>query len=166
MRFKPSLAIFNPEISPLIIYPLHLLKEQSAQFPDIYTSNIMAIHRLIKGFLSKDKDPDKEFQNSESQLVQGTLDPAQVRLTSVSPSNTVPQTKVIPKNILAFRLITKTLSGIPQTQTFTSIDNLGDNNRWTAEDRQEVNISDAFAHLAVAEHDVVAILWRKKVLAS
>lgn len=72
-----------------------------------------------------------------------------------SQSNVTP---VIPKNILAFRLITKTLARIPQTQPFTSIDNLEDyNNLWSDGDRSEVKISDAFGHLAVAEHDVVAI---------
>ena len=74
------------------------------------------------------------------------------------------QSNDIPRNILAFRLITKTLAQIPQTEPFASIDNLRDNGKdsaskseWKDEDRQEVKISDAFAHLAIAEHDVVAI---------
>ena len=49
------------------------------------------------------------------------------------------------------------LHRIPQTQLFVSIDNLRDNNEWMSEDRQEVRISDAFAHLAIAEHGTVAI---------
>jgi hypothetical protein len=37
------------------------------------------------------------------------------------------------------------------------LDNLSDNNKWMSEDRKEVRISDAFAHLAIAEHGTVAI---------
>lgn len=112
------------------------------------------------------KDNDKGLPNT--QLAQGTLDPMPAqnpsaasilhKSSSVSPGNTVSQSNDIPKNILAFRLITKTLARIPQTQPFPSIDNLRDcNKQWTDDDRREVKISDAFAHLAVAEHDVVAI---------
>jgi len=34
---------------------------------------------------------------------------------------------------------------------------LSDNNKWMSEDRKEVRISDAFAHLAIAEHGTVTI---------
>jgi hypothetical protein len=82
---------------------------------------------------------------------------APLKSSSVRPGNTVSQPNVIPRNILAFRLITKMLHRIPQTQPFVSMDNLRDNNEWMSEDRREVRVSDAFAHLAIAEHGTVAI---------
>lgn len=131
----------------------------------------MAIRRLVNGFhRTLSKDNDNGVQNAE--LVQGTLNPTPNQLattfpqsshsvspksSSVSPSNTVSQSNVIPKNILAFRLITKMLYRIPHTQPFISIDNLGGNNNWMSQDRQEVKISDAFAHLAITEHGTAAI---------
>lgn len=61
------------------------------------------------------------------------------------------------RKLLAFKLITKTLSRIPQTDPYLPIDNLKSNNKWSDHERKEVKISDALAHLAVVEHDVVAI---------
>ena len=72
-------------------------------------------------------------------------------------NNTVSQPKDLPENFLAFQLITKLLRQIPQNQLFLSVDNLKDNNNWDTKDRHEVRISDAFAHLAIADHGAVAI---------
>lgn len=70
------------------------------------------------------------------------------------------------RDILAFRLITKTLGRMEPSidSPFTMIDSLESfQSRWTStDDRQEVKISDAFAHLAVAEHYVVAIATNRK----
>lgn len=103
----------------------------------------------------------KGVQNTHSEPVQGMLDPTPNRLapssTTAPPGNTVSQPDAIPKNILAFRLITKMLRMIPQTQPFVSKDNLRDNNDWSGEEIQEVRILNAFAHLAIADHGTVAI---------
>jgi hypothetical protein len=129
--------------------------------------------RLVTGLqraLSKDNE---DVQNAE--LQQGTLDPSlnpsattshiPHKSSSVSPDSrgTVSQSNDIPKNILAFRLITKMLQWIPQTNPFVSTDNLGDDNNWMSSDRQEVRISDAFAHLAIAEHGCVAIATNRQI---
>lgn len=122
---------------------------------------------------SRDNDSDKGVQNTEPVKVQGTptlnptLNPlaktssttAPLKSSSVPPGNKVSQPNVsdVQKKLLAFRLITKMLQRIPQTQPFLSVDNLKENNNWNAEDRNEVRISDAFAHLAIADHGAVAI---------
>jgi len=62
----------------------------------------------------------------------------------------------IPENILAFRTITSILAQLPRTKPFEAIDNLKAQ-KWDPAERQEVKISDAFAHLAVAQHDVAAL---------
>lgn len=102
---------------------------------------------------------DSTLNLTRKPLATVTTAPPSLKSGSVPPGKTVsqPNASVLPKNLLAFRLITKMLQRIPQTQPFVSMDNLGDNNNWKTEDRQEVKISDAFAHLAVAEHGTVAI---------
>lgn len=62
----------------------------------------------------------------------------------------------IPVNILAFRTITTILGQLPRTIPIEPIDNLEDHIT-IAEDRQEIKIYDAFAHLAAAENDVTAL---------
>ena len=69
------------------------------------------------------------------------------------------------RDILAFRLITKTLGQMepPVDSPFVNVDSFESfPSRWTSQDRQEVKISDAFAHLAVAEHYVVAIATNRQ----
>lgn len=68
----------------------------------------------------------------------------------------------IPPSILAFRLITKTLALIPRSseEHISAVDNFANSKAqatWTTNERRELRVSNAFAHLAVAEHDVVAI---------
>jgi hypothetical protein len=115
----------------------------------------------LRRAISKDNVKGGQNTDSDSKPV-GTLGNLSATTTSlksshgVPPGNTVSQPNVVPKNILAFRLITKMLRGIPQTQPFVSVDNLRDND-WMSEDRQEVRISNAFAHLAIAEHGTAAI---------
>lgn len=91
----------------------------------------------------------------KQQEPQGPVGPA---IDQFPPSSSISQVNFIPRNILAFRLITKTLARIASTHPFTAIDNLSDTNTgWQSSERHEVKVSDAFAHLAVAEHDIVAI---------
>ncbi|KAF8952139.1 hypothetical protein BDZ97DRAFT_1745881 [Flammula alnicola] len=62
----------------------------------------------------------------------------------------------IPANILAFRTITTILAQLPRSTPIEAIDNLEDQTT-DPDARQELRISDAFAHLAVGEHDVAAL---------
>jgi hypothetical protein len=113
----------------------------------------------VQGTLRFDPGPTLTQNSSRNPLATGTTAPGPLKSSSVPPHNTVsqPNASVIPKNLLAFRLITKMLQLIPQTQPFVSMDNLGDDNNWKSEDCQEVRISDAFAHLAIFEYGTVAI---------
>jgi hypothetical protein len=63
----------------------------------------------------------------------------------------------VPKNILAFRTITAILNEIPRSKPIEVIDNL-ESNIMNTQDCQSIKISDAFAHLAAGEHDVVALV--------
>lgn len=67
----------------------------------------------------------------------------------------------IPRNILAFRLITKTLNDLSYAGS-PPLNDWGTN--WSESEKHEVRISDAFAHLASAEHDVVAIATNRRSL--
>jgi hypothetical protein len=104
------------------------------------------------------RDTLDRTQNPYSSLATTSSTTAPLKSSSAPPANTAskPDDLIIPKNILAFRLITKLLQKIPQTQPFVSKDNLEDNN-WEKEDRQEVRISNAFAHLAISDHGTIAI---------
>lgn len=63
----------------------------------------------------------------------------------------------IPENILAFRTITTLLANIPRTTPSIPTDNLQDPTWQDKQTRQELKICDAFAQLAVSQHDVVAV---------
>jgi hypothetical protein len=63
----------------------------------------------------------------------------------------------IPENILAFRTITTLLANIPCTTPSIPTDNLQDPTWQNKQTRQELKICDAFAQLAVSQHDVVAV---------
>jgi hypothetical protein len=65
-----------------------------------------------------------------------------------------PQPNDIPRNILAFRTITTILARIQQEQPFNF--SLKDSEILQAQ-QQELNISNALANLAVADHDIVAV---------
>lgn len=129
----------------------------------------MSIRRLVHAL---SRDNDKGVQNTEPvmpTLGNPTLNSSSLAATSsktapsVPPGNTVFQSDNLdlPKNLLAFRLITKMLQWIPQTHPFVSVDNL-ENNNWVKEDRQEVRILDAFAHLTIADHGAVAIACNRR----
>lgn len=62
----------------------------------------------------------------------------------------------IPVNILAFRTITTLLAQIPSRRPIDVSDNL-EGRVLDSNDCREIRISDAFAHLAVGEHDVAAV---------
>jgi hypothetical protein len=74
-----------------------------------------------------------------------------------TPTSTMSIPDNIPENILVFRTITTLLANIPRTEPFTPIDNLRDPHWQNKHTRQELKISDAFAQLAVSQHDVVAV---------
>jgi hypothetical protein len=65
-----------------------------------------------------------------------------------------PQPNDIPRNILAFRAITRMLACIQQEQPFKFSVN---NSKISGAQQRELKISNAFANLAVAEHDVIAV---------
>lgn len=63
----------------------------------------------------------------------------------------------IPENILKFRTITTMLANLPRTIPSIPTDNLEDPQWAESRIRQELKILDAFAQLAVSQHDVVAV---------
>jgi len=65
-----------------------------------------------------------------------------------------PQSNGIPRNILAFRTITTMLACIQQERPFKFSLN---NSKISGAQQRELKISNAFANLAVAKHDVVAV---------
>ena len=73
------------------------------------------------------------------------------------PTSTMSIPDDIPENILVFRTITALLANIPRTTPFRATDNLQDPQWQSSPIRQELKISDAFAQLAVSQHDVVAV---------
>jgi len=80
-------------------------------------------------------------------------------LTIFNHTSTVSMADV-PENILAFRTITTLLSHIPRTTPIAPTDNFQQSKWQEAQEEQtlhELRISDAFAQLAVSEHDIVAV---------
>jgi len=73
------------------------------------------------------------------------------------PNHTVSMATDIPENILVFRTITTLLGHLPRTTPIAPADNFADPTWQTRQVRLELKISDAFALLAVSEHDVVAV---------
>ncbi len=73
------------------------------------------------------------------------------------PASTVSMPDDIPENILVFRTMTTLLAHLPRTVPIAPIDNLQEPTWQTKQTRQELKISDAFAQLAVSQHDVVAV---------
>jgi hypothetical protein len=73
------------------------------------------------------------------------------------PASTVSMAPDIPENILVFRTITTLLAHLPRTTPIVPTDNFQDPKWQNAPTRLELKISDAFAQLAVSEHDVVAV---------
>ena len=76
-----------------------------------------------------------------------------------SPSNIPSHQSSIPRNILAFRTITMMLAKLhpKQTPNPLAVDNTFTPDTLSAESLREVRISDALAHLAISEHEVVAL---------
>jgi hypothetical protein len=72
------------------------------------------------------------------------------------PGNALSSDAGIPDNILAFRTITTILGQLPRTTPIEVTDNL-ESNILNSYDRQEVRMTDAFAHIAAGEHDIAAI---------
>lgn len=64
----------------------------------------------------------------------------------------------IPQNILAFRTITTLLEIIQQERPFKVID---DERKLSDSDRRELKLSSAFSTVAVANHEVVAIVAKQ-----
>ncbi len=73
------------------------------------------------------------------------------------PASTVSMPDDIPENILVFRTMTTLLAHLPRTVPIAPTDNLQEPTWQTKQTRQELKISDAFAQLAVSQHDVVAV---------
>jgi hypothetical protein len=73
------------------------------------------------------------------------------------PASTVSMPDNIPENILVFRTITMLLAQLPRTVPIVPTDNFQEPAWQTKQMRQELKISDAFAQLAVSQHDVVAV---------
>ncbi|KAF8804889.1 hypothetical protein BYT27DRAFT_7213579 [Phlegmacium glaucopus] len=97
--------------------------------------------------------------NSHEQHTEGTLnnnDPSHNTTPRNVPLPTSPL-KDIPRNILAFRTITKLLSQIQQERAFEVYTPA----ILSPEDRLELKLSNAFSTLAVIEHEVVAIVTKR-----
>jgi len=73
------------------------------------------------------------------------------------PASTVSMPDDIPENILVFRTMTMLLAHLPRMVPIAPTDNLQEPTWQTKQTRQELKISDAFAQLAVSQHDVVAV---------
>ena len=73
------------------------------------------------------------------------------------PASTISMPNDIPENILVFRTITTLLAYLPRTIPSTPTDNLQDPQWQDKQTRRELKICDAFAQLAVSQHDVVAV---------
>jgi len=73
------------------------------------------------------------------------------------PASTVSMPDDIPENILVFRTMTTLLAHLPRTVPIAPTDNFQDPTWPTKQTRQELKISNAFAQLAVSQHDVVAV---------
>jgi hypothetical protein len=101
------------------------------------------LHNLLNFFNNDTSQPshDPLFDSSGT----GDLPPGDIALTS----------NVIPENIRAFRTITTMLSQIPRSLPIDVVDNL--KNVSDSDNRQEIRIVNAFAHLAVGEHDIAAL---------
>ena len=77
-------------------------------------------------------------------------------LQNSSGINNTASTSNVPRNILAFRTITTLLAQLPRSTPIEAVDNL-ETRIMDSNARQQVKVSDAFAHLAVGEHDVTAL---------
>jgi hypothetical protein len=73
------------------------------------------------------------------------------------PASTVSMPDEIPENILVFRTMTTLLAQLPRTVPIPPTDNFQQPAWQFKQTRQELKISDAFAQLAVSQHDVVAV---------
>jgi hypothetical protein len=82
-----------------------------------------------------------------------------------SPNDPDVTSTPIPENILAFRTITTLLSQIPRTIKLERIDYLEGGTKGSLS-RHILKITDAFAHIAAGEHDVVAVTTNHTVLSS
>ncbi|KJA18028.1 hypothetical protein HYPSUDRAFT_205755 [Hypholoma sublateritium FD-334 SS-4] len=109
------------------------------------------------------------FPTSETITNETTANETTTNETTTNP--TTINDEEVSKGILAFRLITKILARIPRdNEPFPATDNLNPKNTigpqasWTSDNRKAIKISDAFAHLAVAEHGVVAVSTNRQPL--
>lgn len=90
------------------------------------------------------------------------------------PNHTHPTSTIsmatIPEKILVFRTITTLLAHLPRTTPIPPADNLQDPEWQNKQTRLELKISDAFAQLAISEHDIVAVStvrgWALSLVAS
>jgi len=82
-----------------------------------------------------------------------------------SPNDPDVTSTPIPENILAFRTITALLAQIPRTTQLERIDYLEGGIKGSLS-RHILRISDAFAHIAAGEHDIVAVTTNHTVLST
>jgi hypothetical protein len=102
----------------------------------------MALKTLKKSFISLSNLRSGSNDNDNQQI------PSTTNTTSHNPSST-------PTNILAFRTITTMLAKLQPTQTLAGPSPSRD--ALSSQARRDVRISDAFAHLAIANNEVVAL---------
>lgn len=110
------------------------------------------IDNIIGVFKSEDQRDNDRPHDAHASVIQKSS--SDVASTSTDISD-------IPANILAFRTITTILSQLPRTKPIEPIDNL-DHLKMNREDRREIRIYDAFAHLAAGENDVAALTTNQK----
>ena len=97
---------------------------------------------------------DQNTNPAASGTSEPSRDPDVSRIASAN--NTTPETVLIPDSILAFRTISLLLSQLQNCPKLTYVPCT-----LSQEEEKEVKIGDAFAHLAVVNHDVVAIATQR-----
>lgn len=115
------------------------------------------LHKVSQVFRPSQSDsPGSDAQDQDTQGIpnnkqsRNTLIPSMSHLTSPSTD--------FPRNILAFRTITTLLSAIRPEREFSSPAKAAKPSE--SRDRQQLRLSNAFATMAVIEHEVVAVVTK------
>lgn len=110
--------------------------------------------QIIDNLLSLFKSPYKP--SNDSQQAHSALIPVLQNSSGSIPPGAASTPNNIPANILAFRTLTTILSQLPRSMPIKTVNNLEGKVK-DPDDCREIRISDAFAHLAIGEHDVAAL---------
>ncbi len=115
------------------------------------------LRKVSQLFQSKNSDsPHRRVQAQHTQVIPNNNNPSRDTSPSIPP--TCPP-EDIPRNILAFRTITKLLSQIQQEQAFQV--SRSEARLSEPHERLELRLSNAFATIAVVEHEIVAVVTKR-----